>query len=222
MPLTFYGHPLSSYCHKVLIALYETGAPFTFRQIDPSQQADRDLMASLTPMGKMPALVDDEAGVTLGESAIIIEWLDRHHPGPAPLLPRDPDAALQARTWNNIFDYHVMREAQQIVDARLFMDDAAEEPIGVFARNSLDRSYAAIDRHMAGREWAAGDFGLADCAAVPALFYAGFLHPFDDRPNLAAYFERLLARPSVARVHDEAKPWLQYFPFPERIPQRFR
>ena len=222
MALTFYGHPLSSYCHKVLIALYETGAEFTFHQIDPSQEKDRALMASLTPLGKMPALADDTAGVTLAESAVIIEWLDRHHPGPAPLLSRDPDTALEARAWNNIFDYHVMREAQQIVDARLFMDDAAEEPIGRFARASLDRSYAAIDRHMAGRDWAAGDFGLADCAAVPALFYAGFLHPFDEHPNVSAYFERLVARPSVTRVHPQAMPWLHLLPLADRIPRRFR
>lgn len=222
MTLTFFGHPLSSYTHKVLIALYETGAEFTFRQIDPSQSGDRELMGRLTPLGKMPALRDDRAGVTLAESAVIIEWLDRHHPGPAPLLPRDPDAALEARVWNGIFDYHVHREMQQIVDARLFMDDVAEDPVGRFARTSLDRAYAAIDRHMTDRDWAAGEFGLADCAAAPALFYAGFLHPFNGYPNLASYFERLIARPSIARVHDEAKPWLHLFPFPERIPARFR
>ena len=222
MALTFYGHPLSSYTHKVLIALYETGADFTFHQIDLSKPEDRDLMASLTPMGKMPALRDDATGVTLAESAVMIEWLDLHHPGSAPLLPRDPDAALQARMWNSIFDYHVMREAQQIVDARLFMDEGALEIVSPFARASLDRAYAAIDRHMADRDWAAGDFGLADCAATPALFYGGFLHPFDAYPNLAAYFERLVARPSVARVLDGAKPCLHMFPFPDRIPERFR
>lgn len=40
--------------------------------------------------------------------------------------------------------------------------------------------------------------------------------------DLSAYFERLLARPSVIRVLDEAKPWLHWFPFADRIPARFR
>ena len=222
MSLTFYGHPLSSYCHKVLIALYELGADFSYRQIDPSSQADRDLMATLTPMGKMPALRDDAAGVTLAETSIIIEWLDRHHPGPAPLLPRDADAALTARQWDRFFDIHVMNTAQPIVDARLFMADGAVDVVAPWAHSQLDRAYAAADRQLADRDWIAGDFGMPDCAATPALFYAGFLHPFDAHPNLSAYFERLLARPSVARVLSDAKPFLHWFPFADLIPARFR
>lgn len=125
MSLIFYGHPLSSYCQKVLIALHELGAEFTFQQIDLSSDADRELMAGLTPMGKMPALHDDTAGVALAETSIIIEWLDRHHPGPAPLLPRDPDAALPVRQWDRFFDIHVMNAMQPMVDARLFMAKGA-------------------------------------------------------------------------------------------------
>lgn len=221
MTLTLYGHPLSSYTQKVLIALYEQGTAFDFRQVDLGQEEDRRLMAGLSPLGKMPALRDRAQDRTLSESAVIIEYLDRHYPGPAPLLPADPDEALPARMWNGIFDYHVSREMQQIVDARLFMDDAAEPGVGAFARASLDRAYAAIDRRMADRDWAADSFGLADCAAVPALFYAGILHPFDGYPALSAYFERLLGRASVARVLEEAKPWFHLFPFRDLIPARF-
>jgi len=55
-----------------------------------------------------------------------------------------------------------------------------------------------------GRRWAAGgDFTLADCAAAPALFYAGTVIPFDRaQRTLVAYFERLAARPSVRRPSD--------------------
>lgn len=222
MSLILYGHPLSSFTHKVLIALDELGAEFRFHQIDPGRAEDRALMASMTPMGKMPALRDEEKGVTLAETSIIIEWLDRHHPGPRPLLPRDPDAALEARLWDRVFDQHVMLGMQQIVDARLFMPPEAEPLVSPWARSQLDRAYAGADRQLEGRDWLAGEFGLADCAATPALFYAGMLHPFDGHPNLSAYFERLLARPSVARVLDGARPWLHLFPFPDRIPARFR
>lgn len=221
MSLILYGHPLSSYCHKVLIALYENGTGFDFRQVDLGREEDRALIGRLTPLGKMPALRDEARDVTVSESTLIIEYLDRHHPGPVPLLPTDFDRSLTARTWDRIFDYHISREMQQIVDARLFMEDAAEPAIGNFARASLDRAYTAADRHLSGRDWAAGAFGLADCAAMPALFYGGILHPFDTYPNLSAYFERLLARPSVARVLDEAKPCFHLFPFRDRIPARF-
>lgn len=222
MSLILYGHPLSSYTHKVLIALHELGAGFTFHEIDPGSGADRALMASMTPLGKMPALRDEANGATLAETSVIIEWLDRHHPGTAPLLPREPDAALQARLWDRFFDIHVMNVTQQIVDARLFMPDGTVEAVTPWTHSQIDRAYRAAEAQLAGRDWIAGDFGLADCAAVPALFYTGFLRPFDAYPNLAAYFERLLARASVARVLDGARPWLHLFPFADRIPARFR
>lgn len=222
MTLTFYGHPLAAYCHKVLVALYENGTDFTFRQIDLSQQSDRDLMLTLTPMGKMPALEDPTRGQTVAETSIIIEYLDRHHAGPQPLLPRDPDTALTARLWDRFCDIHITNTVQLIVDARLFMADGAVEYVTPHTTSQLDRAYRAADRQLQNRDWLAGDFSIADCAAVPALFYAGILHPFDAHPNLSAYFERLLTRPSVIRVLDEARPWLTYYPFPEKIPVRFR
>ncbi len=66
-------------------------------------------------------------------------------------------------------------------------------------------------------------FGLADCAAAPALFYAHTLVPFPSAGGaLARYFERLVARPSVRRTLDEARPYFQFYPFAEAIPERFR
>jgi glutathione S-transferase len=61
--------------------------------------------------------------------------------------------------------------------------------------------------------WATGEtFTLADCAALPALFYADYAVKLDAWPALRAYLDRLKARPSVARVLAEAKPYFQYFP----------
>ncbi|MGA0613354.1 glutathione S-transferase family protein [Paracoccus sp. KR1-242] len=220
--LTIYGHPLSSYTQKVLVALYETGAPFTFHQIDLGQEEDRALMAGIEPMGLMPGLKDHARGVILSQSSVMIEYVDRHYPGKVRMLPADPDAALSARQWDRFFDFQVMQVMQTIVSARLFMGEGVEEPVGRFVHDRLERAYVALDHHLKGREWAAGDFGLADCAAAPALFYAGMIHPFAGHPALAAYFERLLARPSFQRARTEAVPWLQYFPFPELVPQRFR
>ena len=66
---------------------------------------------------------------------------------------------------------------------------------------------------MTGREWAAGNaFSLADCAAAPALFYARERVPFGDRPALTAYCDRLMARPSYARVLREAEPYFHLVP----------
>ena len=67
---------------------------------------------------------------------------------------------------------------------------------------------------MATRTWATGEhFGMADCSAAPALYYANRVHPFgDEHPNVAAYLMRLEARPSFARVLREAQPYMAMFP----------
>ncbi|WP_134679499.1 glutathione S-transferase family protein [Paracoccus ravus] len=219
--LTFYGHPLSSYSQKVLIALYETGVPFTFRQIDLDKDDDRALMASIEPMGRMPGLQDSARGVILSQSSVMIEYIDRHYPGPHRLLPQDPDQALLARQWARFFDFQIMQVMQQIVDARLFMAEGAEPQVTAFAHGKLDLAYAALDQHLTGREWALGDYGVVECAASPSLFYAGILRPFDDYPALSDYFERLLERPSFHRARIDALPYLGWFPFQDLIPARF-
>jgi glutathione S-transferase len=74
---------------------------------------------------------------------------------------------------------------------------------------------------MARREWAANDtFSIADCAAAPALFYANWGYPIaESHAALRNYRARLLARPSIARVVDEARPWRQNFPLKEHTPE---
>jgi glutathione S-transferase len=223
MSLILYGHPLSSYTQKVLIALYETGAPFSFRRIDLGKDEDRALMARIEPMGRMPGLRDEAREVTLSQSSVMIEYIDRHYPGPDRLIPEDFDASILTRQWDRFFDFQIMQMAQPMVDARLFMDKGAEAPVTAFAKSKLDLAYAALDKHLRNRKWAAGEaFTLADCAAAPALFYAGFIHPFDAHPDLSAYFEKLVARPSFARARIEALPWLNWFPYYDLVPARFR
>jgi glutathione S-transferase len=70
-----------------------------------------------------------------------------------------------------------------------------------------------IEAQMAAGLWAmGGDFSLADCAAAPCLFYGNKVEPFGDHRNVSAYLERLQARPSFARVLDEAGPYFHLFP----------
>lgn len=210
MSLKLYAHPFSSYCQKVLIALYENGTPFEFRMLG-SADADAEL-AALWPLKKMPVLVD--AGRTVMESSIIIEHLALHHPGPVKLLPDDPRACLDVRFMDRFLDNYVMTPMQKIVGDSLRAPEH-RDPYGVDeARKLLDISYRWLDRLLAGREWAAGgSFSLADCAAAPALFYADWAHPVAaECSNVRRYRQRLLARPSFARAVDEARPFRQYFP----------
>ncbi|MBX3560855.1 MAG: glutathione S-transferase family protein [Sphingomonas sp.] len=212
--MTLYAHPLSSYCWKVLIALYENGTLFEFRQLDPEHPENGAEFAALWPIGKMPVLAD--RGRTIGESSIIIEYLGLHHRGPVTLVPHhaDPDAALKVRMMDRIFDHYVMTPMQQIVFDRIRPADR-RDPYGVaLARAMLDRSCNWLETELADRTWAAGeDFSLADCAAAPALHYADKVQPFRAHlPVLGAYLDRLEARPSFARVLREAEPCAHLFP----------
>jgi len=213
MALELHLHPLSSYCWKVLIALYERGTPFEPVTVNLGDPAVRAAYLQLSPFGKIPALRDAERGVEVFETSIIIEYLDRHYPGAPRMIPEDPEQALQARLWDRIFDLYVMNAFQALVEDRLRPEGQRIPALVEQARAKLRQTYEVLEGRLAGRTWAAGEqFSLADCAAAPALFYATLAEPLAAHPRLNAYRERLLARPSVARAIDEAKPFFQMFP----------
>ena len=214
MTLIFHGHPLSSYCWKVLIALYENDTPVEQRLVNPGDPESRAAFAALAPLGKMPVLEDRARGEVVAETSIIIDYLDAHHPGPVRFIPGDADAARRVRLWDRICDLYVQGPMQRIVGDRLRPADK-RDPYGVAeARTALAAALAVVEPQAAAGTWLAGEaFTIADCAALPALYYADRVAPFADRfPAVSALLERLKARPSVARVLDEAGPYFQYFP----------
>ena len=212
MTLTLYAHPFSSSCQKVLIALYENDTPFVFRMLAPGDGEAAAEFERLWPLKRIPVLVD--GGRTVVETSVIIEHLGLNHPGPVRLIPQDPHAALDVRTMDRFFDNYVMTPMQKMVSDAIRPAEN-RDPYGVAeARALLDTAYRWLDGAMSGREWAAGDaFGLADCAAAPALFYADWTHPVGGEfPRVRAYRQRLLGRPSFARAVDEARPYRPLFP----------
>ncbi|NVD39029.1 glutathione S-transferase family protein [Ensifer sp. HO-A22] len=223
MSLTLYLHPLASFCHKVLIALYENDTPFEASLVDLLDPEEAARFAELWPVGKMPVLRDSARDATIPETSVIIEYLDCHYPGSRPLIPGDIDAALQVRLWDRFFDLYIHVPMQKIVTDTL-RASGENDPRGVSdARATLGVAYGMADRHFAANAFAGGAaFSLADCAAAPALFYAGIVEPFADKhPHLQAYFERLLERPSMRRVLAEARPHFHMFPLRDLMPARF-
>lgn len=214
MSLTLHFHPLSSFCWKALIALYENDVAFTAKSVNLGDATERAALLRLWPIGKFPVLRDDARGETIPESSIIIEYLDTHYPGRTRFIPADPDLALQARLRDRFYDLYVHLPMQKIMGDRLRADDQ-RDPHGVAeARAQLKTSYQMIEQQMAAGTWAIGEaFSIADCAALPALFYANMVEPFGDaHKNIAGYFERLKVRPSVARVMKEAEPYFNMVP----------
>jgi glutathione S-transferase len=214
MSLTLHFHPLASFCWKALIALYENDTPFTPHSIDLGNEAAHAALLKLWPIGKFPVLRDDARDQTIPESSIIIEYLDRHYPGRTQFIPKDPDLAWQTRLRDRFFDLYVHLPMQKIIGDRL-RPDADKDPHGVEeARAQLRTSYRMIEAQIADGAWAMGEaFSLADCAALPPLFYGNMVEPFGDTcKNVTAYFERLKARASVSRVLREAEPYFKMVP----------
>jgi glutathione S-transferase len=214
MTLTLHEHPFAAYCWKALIALNERDVPVERRFVGDA--ADRARLAELWPLASIPVLVDDSAGLTLPESTTIVEHLDAYGDAPA-LVPADPAVALQARLWDRVIDGHVMTPMQKIVLDSLRPEGRGDAHGVADARATLDRAYALLDEHLAEHEWLAGpQFTVADCAAAPALHYARVVHRWDAHglANLTRYFTVLTARPSVARVIDDAREYRHVFPLP--------
>jgi glutathione S-transferase len=204
MALKLYFHPLASFCHKALIALYENRIPFEPIIVDLRDEASRAAFGAVWPMAKMPVLRDEARNRTVAESTIIIEFLDAHYPGPTRFLPADVDRAWQTRMF---------------VGDRLRPEGRADAYGVELAKAQLQQANDVMEREMDSKTWAIGDdFTLADCAAAPALFYANTVAPFaETHKSLAAYLDRLMTRPSFARVLEEAQPYFHLFPL-ERKP----
>jgi len=213
-----YGHPFASFYWKVLIALHEREVPFEFLMVDPDHPENSEAVRRHAPTGQFPVLVDGDR--TVIESAAIIEYLDLHHGDAPPMVPADPRAAIEARQLDGIFDDYVSAPLTRMVLNALRGQDKRDPYADGEAQATLEKSYAWLDRWMQGRNWAANDvFGIADCAAAPALFYAHWGYPIPQaRTALREYRGRLLARPSIARVVEEARPWRDLFPLKGRIP----
>jgi len=215
MALTLYFHPLSSFCQKALIALYENSTPFTPQKVDLMDEKESAAFKQIWPVGKFPVLRDDRDGTIVPESTTIIEYLAQHYPGSVQLVPKDATQAFAVRAQDRFYDLHVHLLTQKVITDRL-RPAGQNDTFGVeHARGLLRTALGIIDKDMARKTWAAGDaFSMADCAAAPALFYYNravtpLAGSFD---NVAAYLERLVKRPSYARALKEAEPFLKFVP----------
>ena len=219
MALKLYFHPLSSFCWKVLIALYEHDTPFTPQIVDLGNAAESAAFKAVWPIRKFPVLRDEANDRTIPESSMIIEYLDLHHPGRTPLVPADAALAVQARLQDRIFDLYLNVPVGKVVTDRL-RPAGANDPHGVAEAKATIRAALGVveadlsTRNPAQGAWAVGDtFSLADCAAAPALFYANKVVPFEtSHRHTMAYLDRLKQRPSIARVIEEAQPYMKFFP----------
>ena len=210
-PLTLYGHPFSSYTWKALIPLYANGTEFEFRLVGGASAEVDAFVAGASPLGRFPVLIEDDR--TVFEATCIVEYLHLHHPGPAPLLPADPDAAIATRMLDRVFDLSVMDPMQAIVAEHIHSPGMPDPAIEGRARDKLDRAYRWIDHWLTSNSRHSSDITLIECAAAPSLFYADWVYPIPMQCDaLRQWRAHLLALPAVKRCVDEARPYRSCFP----------
>ena len=209
--LQLFAHPFSSYCQKVLIALYADGTEFEYRMLDEEHPENFAELKQHWPFALFPVLLDE--GRPVIETTCIIEHLQARHAGDNRWIP-DGEAGQRVRFLDRFFDQYVMNNMSAPVFNALRPEES-RDPYGVGkAMERLGTAYDWLEANLGDGPWAIGDrFTLADCAAAPSLFYADWVQEIGAaRPQLSAYRARLLAHPSVARAVDEARPYRSFFP----------
>ncbi len=201
-----YYFPLSTYSQKVLIALYEKAIEFESEITNLIDAHAREKYRNVYPMGKIPLLMDDNEYM-VPESSIIIEYLDQLK---APkMIFGDATQQRQIRFKDRIYDLYLAEPVTTLLFQNMKPEDNRDAERIDTARRRINTMYMFMDQELAQQRFSNGsEFSMSDCAAAAGLFYARREAPFDDYPNVCRYWERLLAKPSVQRVHEEAEPYL--------------
>ena len=206
-----YVGPLSLYSRKAEIALREKGleyrcelVPFTQAQgYSPKHPA----VIAANPVKRVPVLV--EGDLTLFDSTVIMEYLEDAYPEP-PLYPREPKAKARCRLVELEGDEILFLPVRNLLyRTEPPLADAAQQAArveeGRKADAEIDRQFAGLDARLEGVEYFCGAFSAADIAMfMTVLFTQRLKGPrVSAHPRLAAWYARMLNRPSCAKAAEE-------------------
>jgi glutathione S-transferase len=204
--MKLYYNPLSTYSQKVLIAFNEKGIAYTPEIVDLMSPDARAAYEKVNAIGKVPFVVADD-GRPVPESTIIIQFLEDRFPNSTRLIPAgDSEAARQVRFLDRMADLYYNDQVVELQFQHLGMRPKDEDR-AARARKYINLNYGHWDARLAKQPWLCGEsFSLADCAAIPVLYYAQAVAPFSDYPQVVAYWQRAQERPSYAKVKAEFEP----------------
>ena len=203
--MKLYYNPLSTYAQKAMIAFNEKGVGYEPNLVDLMSPEGRAAYEKINPLGKVPFLKPSEDW-QVPESTSIIEYLEDKFPNTRRLIPADREAARQVRFMDRMSDLYYNDQVGELLFQHLGFR-AKDEDKAARARKHIAMTYGYWDKRLASQAWMCGDaFTMADCAAIPPLFYAQVAAPFDAFPNVVAYWKRAQERPSYVKVKAEFEP----------------
>ena len=208
--LTLHGASASPFVRKVLLVLEHKQLPFTQLPVTPF--APPANWAELSPLGKIPVLVDGD--LVLPDSSVICRYLEEAHPEPA-LYPATP-AARALACWYEEFGDTALVEAvapffaERIVQARLLGNAANEARLADVTANVLPKALAYLERIVPASGFLFGEALCIADIAIASQLLNGELGgcPLDATryPRTVAWFARVKATPLfTARAVIEAK-----------------
>jgi glutathione S-transferase len=203
--LKLYYNPLSTYSQKAMIAFNEKGVAYESNVVNLMSPEGRAAFEQVNPLGKLPFMKPSEDW-QVPESTSIIEYLEDKFPNTPRLIPADREAARLVRFMDRMSDLYYNDPVVELLFQPLGFRGKDEEKAAK-ARKYVAISHGHWDKRLASQLWMCGDqFTMADCAAIPAMYYAQTAAPFEAFPNVVAYWKRAQERPSYAKVVAEFEP----------------
>ena len=201
MGIKLYYHPLSTYSRRVLLAFAEKQIPHELVVVDMAARRHREQpYLALNPYGRVPTLEEDR--FVLFESTAILNYLEATQP--TPLVPADARGRALVDMHMKLCDLQFTRHAGTIVFPKRFLPkEKWNLAVIAEAKAEIEKHLAIVDGQLAGRTYlVAEQFSLADLCYMPFLEFLPLMEIAPPR-NVAAWSERLLARPSAAATRPE-------------------
>ena len=184
--------------YKVSVMLEELGIPYNVHVLDLSKGVQKEpWFTAINPNGRIPAIVDrDNGDFAVFESGAIMIYLAEKT---GKLLPADAKDRSRAIQW---LMFQMGGVGPMMGQANVFYRYFPEKIPAAIERYQKEsrRLFGVLDGHLAGREYLAGEYSIADIANwcwVRTHAWSGV--DVEGLPNLQAWIERIAARPAVQR-----------------------
>ena len=189
-------------CRKISVALEEMQLPYHVTPVDITRdlQFDPEFL-EISPNNKVPAIVDPDGPggqpISVFESGAILIYLGEKS---GKFWPTDMRARISVLEWL-MFQMGGFGPMPGQVHHFVGVQNDADRRYGL-ERYSKEtrRLYGVMDRHLAGRDWFAGDLSIADFAIVGwAWRHERHQVDLDDFPNVKRWYQAMMDRPAVER-----------------------
>jgi glutathione S-transferase len=186
------------------VLLEEIGKPYEALRLDlRSGEQHKPDFATVNPKGKVPTLVRDD-GKVITEYPVIAHYLAKTNPATG-LMPKTEDAEIEAASATDycVATIHMQGFSRLFRPSNFAPNESDAEAVKARGRELIEKGYALMDKTLGGKQWVAGDYSYADSALFYVEFWGAKRMGLQLPSNLAAHFERMLARPAVKRTLEQ-------------------